>query len=141
MFFWLSRRRLQTLLGAKDYRSRPQIVITLRTETLVAAHRDRVLLSPINSGSTIMKPQPRGRRTFLPMGEYPFEEWRRRRGAPDAVAEFVVNGGVPDVVGHVLAVHRVVEGVADEISPSRQNQGQARLRWTSSHSRRSERMP
>lgn len=112
VFFWLSRPRLQRLLSAQAYRDQPQTVITLRTSTLVAAHRDRILLSPINSGSTIMRPQPRGWGTFLPIGEYPFTEWRRKRGASEAVVELVVSGGVPDIADHAVAVHRVADGVA-----------------------------
>jgi hypothetical protein len=76
-FFWLSRERLRGLLRAKAYRRYPQTVLTVRTATLVAAHRDRILLSPINSGSTIYKPQPRGRETFLPIAEYPFDAWKK----------------------------------------------------------------
>lgn len=113
VFFWVSLKRLQRLLDAKAYRSQSQTIITLRTASLVAAHRDRILLSPINSGSTIMRPQPRGRRTFLPVSDYPFDDWRRRRTAADAVVELVVSGGVEDVASHVLAVHRVVEGAAN----------------------------
>ncbi len=97
VFFWVSLKRLQRLLDAKAYRSQSQTIITLRTASLVAAHRDRILLSPINSGSTIMRPQPRGRRTFLPVSDYPFDDWRRRRTAADAVVELVVSGGVEDV--------------------------------------------
>ena len=110
VFFWPSRRRLLRLVGA--YPHRPQTIITLRTASLVAAHRDAVLLSPINSGSTIIKPQPRGRGTFLPMADYPLDAWRRRRGPADAVAELVVRHAVPDVAAHVVAVHRLAGGTA-----------------------------
>lgn len=76
-FFWLSRERLRGLLRARAYRDQPQTVLTVRTDTLVAAHRDRILLSPINSGSTIYKPQPRGEDTFLPIADYPFDAWKK----------------------------------------------------------------
>jgi len=114
-FFWLSRERLRRLLGARAYRSQPQTVLTLNTRSLVAAHKRRIELSPINSGSTIFKPQQRGHDTFLPIKDYPFEQWRQRRPLIDAVAELIVLEGVPDVVQHVIAVHRVVNGAPQEL--------------------------
>jgi hypothetical protein len=53
VFFWLSRKRLRKLLNARAYRARPQTVLTLDTASLVDANRDRIRLSPINSGATI----------------------------------------------------------------------------------------
>jgi hypothetical protein len=78
VFFWLSKRRLRRLLGAKAYREFPQTVLTLDTESLVKAHSKEILLSPINSGSTIMQPQPRGTGTFRSIEDYPFDEWRKK---------------------------------------------------------------
>lgn len=113
-FFWTSRERLRRLLGARAYRETPQIVLTINTETLVNQHSGRIYLSPINSGSTIFNPQPRGSSTFLPIEDYPFEDWKQKRtSAAKAVAEVVVSGGVPDIASHVLAVHRVVQSNAD----------------------------
>jgi hypothetical protein len=115
VFFWLSRKRLHKLLRAKAYRKFPQTVLTLRTETLLEAHREDILLSPINSGSTIMNPQPRGGDTFLSIAQYPLEQWLKKRSARDAVAELVVTGGVKDVMDHVIAVHRVVDSSFQEV--------------------------
>lgn len=114
-FFWLSQARLRRLLAARAYRKTPQVVLTLRTEGVVRAHEPRISLSPINSGSTIFKPQPRGHDTFKSIEAYDFRAWRRRRPAEDAVAELVVDYAVPDLAEHVLAVHRVHEGNAEEI--------------------------
>jgi hypothetical protein len=110
VFFWPSRRRLLRLVGA--YPDRPQTILTVRTASLLAVHRDAVRLSPINSGSTIIKPQPRGRGTFLPIADYPLALWRRRRGLGEAVAEVTVPHAVPDIAAHVVAVHRLAGGVA-----------------------------
>ena len=114
-FFWLSRVRLRRLLGARAYRDRPQTVLTLDTASFVAAHRERIELSPINSGSTIWKPQPRGHKTFLPIESYPFDYWRIRRQLIDAVVELIVLDSVPDVAKHVIAVHRVANSVPVEL--------------------------
>src|SRR5262249_17330298 len=115
VFFWLSERRLRRLLGAKAYREFPQTVLTLDTKGIVESHRDRIALSPINSGSTIMNPRPRGNETFLPIQAYPFESWRKKRPLRDAVVELVVEGGVRDVMTHVVSAHRVVDSKFTEI--------------------------
>lgn len=112
VFFWLSKDRLQGLLGARAYRDKPQTVITLDTVSLVDAHRDIITLSPINSGATIYNPVPRGRSTFMPIADFPFEERRKKLKKPikDAVVELTVMGGVPDIEAHALAAHRVFKG-------------------------------
>ena len=107
VFFWLSRERLRRLLGARAYRGRPHTVLTVDTASLIEAHRDRIELSPLNSGATIYNPQPRGRDTFLPIIDYPFVERRRTRKIDKAVVELVVRGGVPDIAKHLIAAHRV----------------------------------
>ena len=106
-FFWLSPSRIWRLLGARAYRDSEQVVLTLDTAGVVGAHGDRIWLSPINSGSTLFSPQPRGMGTFRRIGDYPHAEWFSRRGGRDAVVELVVDDAVPDVADHVLAVHSV----------------------------------
>jgi len=108
-FFWLSRKRLQRLLGARAYRADPQIVLTIDTASLVRANEKNVLLCPYNSGSTIMKPVKRGKGTFLTVSDYDYASWKKLRGKEDAVAELVITSGVTDIRDHVLAVHRVHE--------------------------------
>jgi hypothetical protein len=116
-FFWLSRTRLRGLLGARAYRNRPQTVLTLDTRSLVQAHAERVELSPINSGATLFGSRvKRGRQTFLPIKDYDFEGWSKKRGAAgDPVVELVVPGGVPDIREHVIAVHDWPNGAAVEV--------------------------
>lgn len=103
-FFWMTRERLLTLLAAKAYRDRVHCVLTVDTSRLVAMHADRIRLSPINSGSTIYKPQPRGESTFFSLDDYPFEERKRRRGVKNAIAEMSVDYGVTDVADFVVRV-------------------------------------
>ncbi|MGO9265206.1 MAG: DUF7002 family protein [Candidatus Binataceae bacterium] len=106
-FFWLSRSRIWSLLRAVAYRNLPQTVLTVDTASLVAAHRDRIWLSPINSGATLYKPQPRGLGTFKRIEDFPFAERRRTKGLEQNVVELLVDHSVPDIRNHVLAVHRV----------------------------------
>jgi hypothetical protein len=114
-FFWLSKERLRRLLDARAYRERPQTVLTVDTASLVNAHRDRIELSPLNSGATIYDPQPRGPDTFLPIADYPFEERRKTRSVDNAVVELVVREGVPDIADHLIAAHRIHSGVQQEL--------------------------
>jgi len=114
-FFWLSRDRLRSLLGARAYRGRPQTVLTVDTASLLNAHRDRIELSPLNSGATIYNPQPRGRDTFLPVADYPFDERSKMRSVHKSVVELAVRGGVPDIADHLIAAHRIHDGVQQEI--------------------------
>jgi hypothetical protein len=104
VFFWVSEKRLDGLLNARAYRTRLQTVLTLDTSALLSRHGPRVTLSPINSGATKPVPQRRGRETFLPLVEYPFETWRQKRGKRDAVVELTVTHSVPDVADFVFRV-------------------------------------
>lgn len=97
VFFWLNGERLTRLLSARAYRHKEHCVLTLNTARLIATHERQITLCPINSGSTIFKPQPRGVGTFLPIADYPFHEWAGRRPVRDAVVELVVKYSVPNI--------------------------------------------
>jgi hypothetical protein len=104
VFFWLDDARVASLLRAQAYRDRPHDVLTVDTASLVAAHEEEIELAPINTGSTIYNPRPRGVGTFLSIADYPFDDWRRRRSRCAAVTELAVIGRVPDMVDHTLLV-------------------------------------
>ena len=106
VYFWLTEARLNGLLSARPYRAAEHCVLTVDTRSLVAAHAKSITLSPINSGSTLYTPRPRGRETFMPIDAYPFDERRRARGAAGAIAELAVDYAVPDIALHVSAVER-----------------------------------
>ena len=97
VFFWPTEKRVRTLLNARAYRGRKHLVIAVDTAALLRRHGDAVELSPINSGNTAYDAKPRGRRTFLPLADYPFAERRRIRGRREAVAEVTVRHAVPDI--------------------------------------------
>lgn len=105
VFFWLTRERLIRLLSARAYRNRTHCVITVDAAQLLNRHAEDVRLSPINSGSTLFNPQPRGRDTFLPLGEYPFQAWKKKRGGTNnAIAELTVEYNVPDIAEMTVRV-------------------------------------
>ena len=115
VFFWLTRARLDRLLSARAYRNARHTIIEIDTKRLLDVHQIHVFLTPINTGSTLFKPQPRGRDTFQPIDKYPFDQWRARRGARDAIAELVVPDAVNDVTKFVLRVTEEGSGAATKI--------------------------
>ena len=108
VFFWLTRERLLGLLSARAYRGRAHCVITVDTAGLLERYIDKVTLSPINSGSTLYRPQPRGRDTFLPIHRYSFEARRRKRGIKNAIAELAVDYAVPDITDFTIRVDEMI---------------------------------
>ncbi len=106
VFFWLHPGRLAELLNARRYRDHAHDVIVVDTASLIAAHSERIRLSPINSGATLYPNAPRrGLRTFTSIADYPYEE-RRSRGIQGAIAELAVIDGVPDILRHAVRVKR-----------------------------------
>ena len=106
VFFWLTRARLTRLMEARPYRGLTHDVLELDAAALVAACRDAVTLSPINSGATRPFPAPRGPNTFLPIDLYPYADWRSRRPRGERVVELVVEHRVPEVTRFVRRVTR-----------------------------------
>jgi hypothetical protein len=104
VFFWVTQQRLNTLLSARAYRGKIHTVITVDSARLFETNSKCVRLSPINSGSTIYNPRPRGVDTFQPLSTYSFEERRRMRGLANAIAELAVRHSVLDISKCVLAV-------------------------------------
>lgn len=106
VFFWVREERLQRFLNARPYRHQAHLVLEVDTRILVEGCRGRVSLSPINSGSTLYQPQPRGMGTFLSIADYPFDYWRRKRGRADAVVELAVDHAVTEVESVVRSASR-----------------------------------
>jgi hypothetical protein len=115
VFFWLDEPHLEGLLGAKAYREGAHDVIIVDTAALVAREGSEVRLSPINSGSTLYNPRPRGSQTFMSIADYPFAERRSARGK-DAIIELAVDGGVGQIEEVAVQVERRrCGGVIEEV--------------------------
>ena len=120
VFFWLGRRRLETLLGARLYRGQAHIVLTVDTAAVVERHVDRITLSPINTGATHRGGSPRGANTFLPIRAYPFRAGRRSAASlAESIAELAVEHSVIDIEELVTRVERVRDGAVIETIYSR----------------------
>jgi len=105
VFFWLTEARWQRLRATRLYRDRPHDLLVLNTASLLAAHGDRVELSPLNSGAVFaLTTVRRGPQTFRPVRDF---DWEGRRRSAEPVVELTVPDGVPDVADHVVDVRRV----------------------------------
>lgn len=112
VFFWLSLRRLQTLLSARLYKDAPQTVLHFDTAEVLDRYGDRVHLAPYNTGSVQYRNSPqRGRDVFRSVEDFPFDDWRIRRGRTrDAVVELTVLNAVPDAHALATRVERWSDG-------------------------------
>jgi hypothetical protein len=107
VFFWASAERVETHLSAAGHRGQVRDVIAVDTARLVERHHDRLTLCAINSGSALYPNAPaRGRSTFLPLADYPYERWRAKRSAATAIAEVCVDHALADVRALALWVRR-----------------------------------
>lgn len=99
VFFWASPERLDRLRQAKEYRTEDQVVLHVDTRALVERHGPRIELCRLNSGAVTQKNHPtRGHRSWLPITEYPYDEYRRRHGRDGALVEVTVLDAVPDIL-------------------------------------------
>lgn len=107
VFFWSTEESLQRHLNAKLNRNRKREIIVVDTFKLATTHAERMELSPINSGATIRKPARRGLKTFTPLSQYSYTEWRKLRGRKDTIREVTVREGVLDIKNHVVDVYQI----------------------------------
>jgi hypothetical protein len=106
VFFWLQKERLNRLLGAKAYRNSTHTVLVVDTARLLAAHRDKVTLSRLNSGTTAPFAWPRGSDTFSTVVAYQHPHRQRPRKAASDIAELAVDGGIQAITDLVIRVEQ-----------------------------------
>ena len=97
VFFWTAPERLEQLRRLPRYAAEAQLVLTVDTASLLAAHADRAVLTRINSGAALFPSGRRGPDTFRRIVDFP------DRGRP---VELAVAGGVPDLARHLLRAQR-----------------------------------
>jgi hypothetical protein len=99
VFFWASPERLDRPRQAKEYRTEDQVVLHVDTRALVERHGPRIELCRLNSGAVTQKNHPmRGHRSWLPIADYPYDEYRRRYGRDGALVGVTVLDAVPDIL-------------------------------------------
>lgn len=80
------------------YRQEPLVVLTLSSESLLRAHPENIRLTAINTGYFMRRPARRGRETFQPIHSFD----RPLSG----VKEVAVQGGIPDLMDHLVKAER-----------------------------------
>ncbi|NGM14169.1 hypothetical protein ENC19_16560 [Verrucosispora sp. CWR15] len=110
VFFWASAQRLDRLRQAKEYRTEDQVVLHVDTRALVERHGPRIELCRLNSGAVTQKNHPlRGHRSWLPISEYPYAEYRRRYGRDGALVEVTVVDAVPDILDLIDKIEGAID--------------------------------
>jgi uncharacterized protein DUF7002 len=116
VFFWLTRQRLQRLLGAAQYRRARHTVLTVDTAELIDKYDGTAELAPYNTGSMHVPNAPaRGLDVFRRIADYPHAAWRAKRGpSADAVVELTIPYSVPDIADFVLVAQTWEGGIPTE---------------------------
>ena len=104
VFFWPDERGPRELAKARLNRERERIILVLDTLRLVRQHFEKVELTAINTGATIMRPAPRGLSSFVPLARHSYKEFRNLRRKNGPLKEVVVVGGVPDINDFLINV-------------------------------------
>jgi hypothetical protein len=118
VFFWLDPARLNRQRAA--CRSRPQVVLRVDVAALIAAHADRIALTPINTGNARRNPATRGAATFVPYARWLSDAWAseaaalgtRLRARSHAAVELTVLGSMPDAMAYVTRAQPLAAGEA-----------------------------
>ncbi len=108
VFFWLTKKRLDKFSNAKAYRNTEHEVLMLNSRKFVEVYRDRIWLSPINSGCTFPSRAERDYSTFSGINDYPYLYWRHeKKRYRDAVVELCVDDRISNIVDFVERVYVV----------------------------------
>jgi hypothetical protein len=102
VFFWLTEDRLQSMLCARPYRDKIHDVLVLDGPSLIKDFKDRIILSPINSGCTKPYPHPRGRDTLQQIDDYPYRS--RKLAKKEGAVEVAVRDGVPNISDYIIEI-------------------------------------
>lgn len=109
VFLWAREEDGLGFARARLAQGHPTELMVFDALGLARAHWGRIEVAPINTGSALRRPAPRGPGTFAPAEGLDWAAWRRRRGlsAPDRIKEVTVLGAVPDAGDHLMEVRRV----------------------------------
>lgn len=110
VFFWPERERLMRMLKANS--ARPQVILVLDTERLLATYAGSIELTPINTGNARRKAALRGRQTFVPYQTWLQSGWTSETEALGTAArpkshppaELTILNAVPDALKFVVSI-------------------------------------
>jgi hypothetical protein len=116
VFFWFDVERLNRMRQACC--QRPQVVMIIDTQRLLARHAERVALAPINTGNARRQPALRGPQTFVPYPLWIESGWTsetealgtRRRPRSHRPVELTITHAAPDIMDFVVDVRQLGSG-------------------------------
>ena len=116
IFFWFDPARLNRQRAACDLR--PQVVVTVDANRLVAAYAEGVALTPINTGNARRRPARRGAATFVPYAAWVTSAWASERASlgiserppSHPPVELTIAGSIPDIMQFVVQVQQLAPG-------------------------------
>ncbi|MCY4304934.1 MAG: hypothetical protein OXC62_09200 [Aestuariivita sp.] len=115
VFFWSTKERLRTMMNAQAYVGMTHDLLVVDTAKLIDRHCDKIRLSRMNSGATKPVPHPRDLNLFKTFEEFSFDDYRKRRGVKNAIAEVCVINQVRDIKDLVVDVRTVTLDDLDNI--------------------------
>jgi hypothetical protein len=119
VFFWVDPERLNR--QRKACGAAPQIALVIDAVAMLAEHRDRAAVTPINTGNAMRAAAPRSRSSFVPYRQWVAEAWsseaqngRGMRPATHRPVELTIRDAVPDIMNYVLET--IPLGSSDRLS-------------------------
>lgn len=124
VFFWFDPARLNRQRAACG--PRPQVVMTVDAQRLVAAYAEKIAVTPINTGNARRRPARRGAATFVPYTAWAASAWSSEaadlgtplRPTSHHPVELTVVGSIPDISQFVVDVQHLAPGQL--FAPTRQ---------------------
>jgi hypothetical protein len=101
VFLWPDRERMDRQRRACG--SRPQVVLTFDSTTLLEQFQAEAFVSPINSGNARRKAAQLGRKTFVPYATWSRQGWLTGRPGR-APAEFLFRCTIPSRAPYVIDI-------------------------------------
>jgi hypothetical protein len=98
IFFWVSRYELNKMLCARQYRDKPQWIITVDTRALLEQYVENAYVSDQNTGS-LYSGRKRGPSTFMPFVESPVKS---------NIIELAIDYGIPNISDFTISVTEYV---------------------------------
>lgn len=111
VFFWPTKKRVETMIKARAYRSIRHDLIVVSTKKLVQLESANIRLSRMNSGTTLWY-HSRDKFLFKRFSDYPFDSRLKSVGQARAIAEVCVKDSVDQIADAVISV---ITGSADEV--------------------------
>jgi hypothetical protein len=113
IFFWLDPERLNRHRAA--CKARPQVVLIVDANRLIAAYAEQVYLTPINSGNARRLPAKGGVATFVPYASWEASAWASEaaslgtplRSPSHAPVELTITGSIPNIMQFVLDIQEL----------------------------------